>query len=70
MYLRIEPLGHYLELGSKEPEAQQVVVVDPGGQLIPIDSDTSTPYVGFYNPAATEEEVEDAETNNPIRRGK
>lgn len=62
MYLRIELLGHYIELGAKEPEAQQqVFVMDPGGQLIPVDSDTSSPYVGFYNPLATEEEeVEDA----------
>lgn len=61
MFIRIELLGHYFELGSQAPaEQQQVVIVDPGGQLIPIDSNTSSPYVGFYNPAAEEEEVEDA----------
>lgn len=61
MFIRIELLGHYFELGSQEPEQQQqVVIVDPGGQLIPVDSNTSSPYVGFYNPAAGEEEVEDA----------
>lgn len=62
MFIRIEVLGHYFELGSKEPEQveQQVVIVDPGGNLIPVSSDSASPYVGFYNPAGPEEEeVED-----------
>lgn len=51
MYIRIELLGHYFELGAKEPEqAQQVVIVDPGGTLVPVSSETASPYVGFYQP--------------------
>jgi hypothetical protein len=60
MYLRIELLGHYIELGAKEPEQPQVVVVDPGGQLTAVSSETASPYVGFYQPGF-EEEVEDGE---------
>lgn len=59
MFIRIELLGHYFELGSREPEAPQVMVIDPGGQLTTVSSESQSPYVGFYNPDGVEEEEVD-----------